>query len=79
MIEDKQLMADLLKLPAAERLELAQILIESAANPAERNGEGGATLVSLAGRYAGDPRNTAQNDESILETEIDPLSGLSVR
>jgi hypothetical protein len=43
------------------------------------NGGANAALLSIAGRYAGGQGTTAENDESILEAEIDPLSGLSVR
>ena len=81
MIEDKQL-EDLLGLSAEERLKLAQILIDSAVEP-KQNGDkkaGGRNgLLSLAGRYAGGPGNTSEGTETILETEGDAQSGLSLR
>jgi hypothetical protein len=81
VIEDAKLMAELLKLPLAERLELARFLSDSAVNGdrQEDNGVGRASLLSLAGRYAGGPGNSSLNDESILEAETGPVSGLSVR
>ncbi len=87
MIEDKEL-ESLLGLPAEERLKLARILIESAAEDtlgdlsSQKSGEeiaGTNSWLSLAGRYAGGPGNTSERDETILETEVDKLSGLSVR
>ena len=71
-----------------ERLKLARILIESAAEDARgdsSNQNGGEKIVStnswlsLAGRYAGGPGDTSEQAETILETEVDKLSGLSVR
>ena len=81
MIEDKQL-EDLLGLSAEERLKLAQILIDSAVEPKQNGDEkvgGKNALLSLAGRYAGGLGNTSEYDETILETEVDTQSGLSVR
>jgi hypothetical protein len=87
MIGDKELHS-LLDLPAEERLKLARILIESAAEDARgdsSNQNGGEKIVStnswlsLAGRYAGGPSDTSEQAETILETEVDKLSGLSVR
>ena len=81
MIEDTKL-AELMKLPPAERLELARILMESAVklDPQKNsNGGGRAALLSIAGRYAGGQGTSSENDESILEAEIDSISGLSVR
>ncbi len=87
MIEDKEL-ESLLGLPVEERLKLARILIDSAVESSRRdlskqNGDkkvGGAHgLLSLAGRYAGGPGHTSERDETILETEVDTQSGLSVR
>ena len=87
MIEDKEL-ESLLGLPAEERLKLARILIESAAEDAlgELSSQAGGEKItsrnswlSLAGRYAGGPGDTSERDETILETEVDKLSGLSVR
>jgi hypothetical protein len=87
MIEDKQL-ESLLGLPAEERLKLARILIESAAETALGNSStqeadvkvGGTNgWLSLAGRYSGGPGNTSERAETILEAEVNTLSGLSVR
>jgi hypothetical protein len=87
MIEDKQL-ETLLGLPPDERLKLARILIESVAGEAADQGLAETadqkvgrsnTLLSLAGRYDGGPGNTSDVDETILETEVDTVSGLSVR
>ena len=87
MIEDKQL-ENLLGLPAEERLKLARILIDSAVESSRQdlsktNGDekvgGKNALLSLAGRYAGGPGDTSERTETILETEVDAQSGLSVR
>ena len=78
MIEDKQL-ESLLGLPAEERLRLARILIESAAESPQETDNPVNGLLSLAGRYAGGPGNTSDRDEALLESEVDSLSGLSVR
>lgn len=78
MIEDKQL-ESLLGLPAEERLKLARILIESAAEGPQETGNRANGLLSLAGRYAGGPGNTSDRDETLLEREVDSLRGLSVR
>ncbi len=81
MIEDQQL-ESLLGLPVAERLKLAQILIDSLVEPRQNGDEkaGGRNgLLSLAGRYAGGPGNTSEGDETMLEAEVDTQSGLSVR
>jgi len=75
MIEDKEL-ESLLGLPAAERLKLARILIDSAAEGSREASHRANGLLSLAGRYAGGPGNTADLDETILETDVDHLSGL---
>jgi hypothetical protein len=73
MIEDKQL-ESLLGLPAEERLKLARILIESAAEDelsdlsSQKRGEESAgtdSWLSLAGRYAGGPGNTSERAETI--------------
>ena len=79
MIEDKQILESLLRLPPEERLKFARILIDSTV---ERSTEGTHQqngLLSLAGRYAGGPGNTSDRDETLFETEVDTLSGLSVR
>jgi hypothetical protein len=70
-------------------LKLARILIDSAIgkssgeNLSEQTADekvgGSTTLLSLAGRYDGGPGNTSEVDETILETEVDTFSGLSVR
>lgn len=87
MIEDKQL-ESLLELPAEERLKLARILIESATEgasgmlsnqKADENVARTSGWRSLAGRYAGGTGNTSEHAETILETEVDKLSGLGVR
>lgn len=78
MIEDKQL-ESLLGLPAEERLKIAQILIESAAESFQETVDRSNGLLSLAGRYAGGPGNTSDRDETVLEGEVDSLSGLSAR
>jgi len=86
MIEDKQL-EGLLGLPPEERLRLARILIDSAVESSredsskqndDENVGGRNGLLSLAGRYTGGPGNTSERDETILETEVDAQSGLSV-
>ncbi len=77
MIEDKQILESLLGLPAEERLKIARILIDSASPEEGTHRANG--LLSLAGRYAGGPGNTSSRDETILETEVDTLGGLSVR
>jgi hypothetical protein len=79
MIEDKKILASLLGLPAAERLKIARILIDSAVESPQQGDHRGNGLLSMAGRYAGGPGNTADRDETILETEVDTLRGLSVR
>jgi hypothetical protein len=79
MIEDKKMIESLLDLPAEERLKLARILIDSAAESSEKTVSRANGLLSLAGRYAGGPGNTSEEYEAFLETEADPLSGLSVR
>ena len=87
MFEDKQL-ESLLRLPAEERLKLARILIESAAEDtlgdlsSQKGGQeiaGTNSWLSLAGRYAGGPGNTSERAETIPETEVDRLSGLGGR
>ncbi len=84
MIGDNEL-DSLLNLPAEERLKLARILIESAAKDALGDSSNQQKIVStnswlsLAGRYAGGPGDTSERAETILETEVDKLSGLSVR
>jgi hypothetical protein len=79
MIEDKQILESLLGLPAEERLKIARILIDSAVASPEEGAYRLNGLLSLAGRYAGGPGNTSDRDETILETEVDSLGGLSVR
>ena len=79
MIEDKQILESLLGLPPEERLKIAQILIDSAVESSEERPNRANGLLSLAGRYAGGPGNTSSRDETILETDVDTLSGLSVR
>ena len=79
MIEDKQILENLLSLPAEERLKIARILIDSAAESPDDGVHSASSLLSLAGRYAGGPGNTSSRDETVLETEVDTLSGLSVR
>jgi hypothetical protein len=79
MIEDKKILDSLLSLPAEERLEIARVLIDSAV---ETLGEGvhhRNSLLSLAGRYTGGPGDTSDQTETLLETEVDTLTGLSVR
>lgn len=78
MIEDKQL-ESLLGLLSEERLKLARILIESAVDSPQKTGNGANGLLSLAGRYAGGPGNTSDRDETVLESEVDSLRGLSAR
>jgi len=84
MIGDNEL-DSLLNLPAEERLKLARILIESAAKDAlgdssnQQKIESTNSWLLLAGRYAGGPGDTSERAETILETEVDKLSGLSVR
>ena len=81
MIEDKEL-ESLLGLPAAERLKLARILIDSAVEPKRNDDDtvvGKNGLLSLAGRYAGGPGDTSERTETILEIEVDAQTGLSVR
>ena len=79
MIEDKQILESLLGLPTEERLRIARILIDSAVESPEQTAQRAGGLLSLAGRYAGGPGNTSSRDETILEAEVDTLSGLSVR
>jgi hypothetical protein len=79
MIEDKKMIASLLDLPAEERLKLAHLLIDSATESSQKAVPHGKGLLSLAGRYAGGSGNTSEEYEALLETEADPLSGLSVR
>ena len=79
MIEDKQILESLLGLPAEERLKIARILMDSAVASREEGAYRANGMLSLAGRYAGGPGNTSDRDETILETEVDSLGGLSVR
>ena len=89
MAEDLQRWHDLLKLPPAERLRLARWLIESTVRQTNSSPLAEATtpeqvadtngLLALAGRCAGGPGDTAERAEEILEAEVDPAHGLSVR
>ncbi len=79
MIEDKQILENLLGLPAEERLKIARILIDSAVESPEERTHRAYGLLSLAGRYSGGPGNTSSRDETIMENEVDSLNGLSMR
>ena len=79
MIEDKQILESLLRLPPEERLKFARILIDSTVESPTEGTHHQNGLLSLAGRYAGGPGNTSDRDETLFETEVDTLSGLSVR
>lgn len=79
---------NLLNLPLAERLQIAQKLIESAITEARGQSETPASeetspaakwLMSMAGRYSGGPGNTAENADEICLAEIDRYSGFTTQ
>lgn len=82
-MNDPQQLQDLLKLPAEERLRLAQWLIDSAIQSRESVDDTPEShlnpLLALAGRYEGGPGNTAERAEEILESEVDRAQGLTTR
>ena len=82
----QELMVDLTTLPIADRLALARMLIDSAiAEPSASEPElqsvkpnGHSGLLTMAGRFAGGPGDSAERAEEILEAGVNAISGLSV-
>jgi len=87
MIEDSPQLHELLKLPLEKRLRVARRLIDSVIQQARSAAEVSPAdetapanpLLALAGRYEGGNGDTASRAEEILESEVDPTSGLSTR
>jgi hypothetical protein len=82
----QKLQQDLLALPVDERLRMARWLIATAIElePAAdgKTADQSSTvngLLALAGRFTGGSGNTSERAEEILESEVDTMSGLSVR
>lgn len=82
-----ELIAELVRLPASDRLMLAQMLIDSVRSepftPPEGETqrsffEGQSWLLAMAGRYAGGPGDSAERAEEILEHSVNKIGGLSV-
>lgn len=91
-INIQKLQKILLNLSLQERLRLAYWLLETVlpqsaalfreAEPSSEKVTSKAAdstnpLLQLAGRFAGGPGDTAEKAEEILQTEVNPISGLS--
>ncbi len=77
---------ELLNLPVDERRQMLRLLQESLSGQDERQSQstnGDQTspaakwLLSMAGRYAGGPGNTAARADEILRAEVDKRRGLT--
>lgn len=66
---------ELLKLPAAERQHLVQLLQESLDEPVSdsQSSRSAQWLLGMAGRYSGGPGNSASRADEILRAEIGQL------
>jgi hypothetical protein len=82
----KEKIEELLRLPAEERRRVLQLLQESlregdeavapSAN-ADQPSPAAKWLLSRAGRYSGEPGNTAARSDEILRAEVDKHRGLT--
>lgn len=83
---DREIIEEILNLPAEERRRLLRLLQESLLGKGE-NTDPSATgdpsspaakwLLSMAGRYSGGPGNTAARADEILLVEVDKHRGLT--